>query len=543
MAKSKQVKTEYKLPNPLVYRLSNPGYTIYHRAALGGLAATIHAWGENQPGKITAKIESDRVSIAWNESISDKEFLRILLENSFRLTADKLIDLPGQQIDRDKDDLRIAIHNGISATFLQHNKMRPSEKEPRKIPLKLVDDDTESIFSYKAINDYAHKRAQGLGFIEDTESGSIPAMSAIPQWIIPGATSGASALEAPTDEIILLMYLMVGSAIFLLRPHTFKEKAQACLIVPNVVDLVAFSYAVGIINAENQNFERFNTNSYLNRVVGGAEEAALKFLLDYKMSDFSEVANCIDGCIAIAMGKVAWDKNQVNRSIIARVRGDYSEIKVFEAARSLGIARPIKMENGDTFVVPSSAIPELVAANLAAERHWCFGFKTLVSEKKDFERMNFLRGGLQKMKKAIENPEDRLIIQAFHEAWNNTMGELGERARKGEFIFDIKVENEREKMRNAILRAKTPDILAGWFLRFCADASKKASVRTFQQNGEEIRKFIFNQRNFDRFQNLCLFALVSYAGDENKQRKNAGDKTQDNTNINQSETTNTIQGA
>ena len=26
---------------PLVYRLSKPGFTIYHRAALGGLAATI----------------------------------------------------------------------------------------------------------------------------------------------------------------------------------------------------------------------------------------------------------------------------------------------------------------------------------------------------------------------------------------------------------------------------------------------------------------------------------------------------------------------
>ena len=30
----------------LIYRLGNPDYTIYHRAALGGLAATIRAWGD-----------------------------------------------------------------------------------------------------------------------------------------------------------------------------------------------------------------------------------------------------------------------------------------------------------------------------------------------------------------------------------------------------------------------------------------------------------------------------------------------------------------
>ena len=209
MAKLKAITSEYKLPNPLVYRLSNSGYTIYHRAALGGLAATIRAWGQNLPPGITAKIERDEVSIAWDKDISDKEFLRILLDNSFRLTADKLIDLPGQQIDPDKDDLRIVIHNGISATFLQHNKMRPSEKEPRKMPLKFIDDDTERIFSYKAINDYAHKRAQKLCKIGtskfdllDKNLSGLPSTAVIPQWVIPGATDGASALEAPTDEVI-----------------------------------------------------------------------------------------------------------------------------------------------------------------------------------------------------------------------------------------------------------------------------------------------------------------------------------------------------
>lgn len=518
MAKLKRTKSEYKLPNPLVYRLSDPNYTIYHRAALGGLAATIHAWhkNKNQPSEIKAEIERDQVSIAWDKKLSDREFLRILLENSFQLTTDKMLDLPGQQVDADKDDLRIAIHNGISMTFLQHNKMRPSEKEPRKIPLKLFDDDTESIFSYKAINDYAHKRAQGLGFIEQSKSDFLPETSAIPQWIIPGSTTGASALEAPTEEVILLMYLMVGCAIFQLRPHTFKEKAQACLIVPDVIDLKAFSRAIGRINSQRQGFERF-TNSFLNRIVGGAEEAALRFLLDLQAEDLLEAERSVNGCIAVAMGKVAWDKNQVNRSIIARLRSDYPEIKVFEAAQVLGRAKVLKTKDGNDFVVPSSPIPELVAANLAAGRHWAFGFKTLVSEKKDFERMNFSRGGLQKMKEAIKDEEDKLIIDVFHDAWRRIRGEMRTRANRDGLDYLRLLEVRKEKTRNEILREKTVGGLTTWFLRFCAEATGGGSLPSLKrEEGEVVRKFIFNPRNFDRFQNLCLFALVSYPSKENK---------------------------
>ena len=38
------------MENELIYSLSHPGYTIYHRAALGGLAATIRAWGYESAG-------------------------------------------------------------------------------------------------------------------------------------------------------------------------------------------------------------------------------------------------------------------------------------------------------------------------------------------------------------------------------------------------------------------------------------------------------------------------------------------------------------
>jgi hypothetical protein len=131
----------------LIYRLTNPDYTIYHRAALGGLAATVEMWRkrEEMPEGIEASVEASRVRLSWGDDLTDQEALRRILDASFRLTSDKLIDLVGHGIPAGGSaiELRLAIHNGLCTTFLQHNKMRPSEKEPRRISIRNPDTETE----------------------------------------------------------------------------------------------------------------------------------------------------------------------------------------------------------------------------------------------------------------------------------------------------------------------------------------------------------------------------------------------------------------
>jgi len=80
----------------LIYRLSNPGYTVYHRAALGGLAATMKALAleDGMPEGLSAEVTSDTVRIWWSEELPDRDAVARLLASSFRLTKDKMIDLP-----------------------------------------------------------------------------------------------------------------------------------------------------------------------------------------------------------------------------------------------------------------------------------------------------------------------------------------------------------------------------------------------------------------------------------------------------------------
>jgi CRISPR-associated protein Cas8a1/Csx13 len=493
----------------LNYQLNNPNYTIYHRAALGGLAATIHAWGNKPPTGITAQLEKDSISLCWNDEVTDQEALNRILEASFKLTESKLIDLPGQGLKPDQDDLRLAIHNGICGTFLQHNKMRPGEKEPRLLPIQSVDEENiREIFTYKAVNSYAHQKAQGTGLLEPKLKGKFPATAAIPQSIVPGAMTGANQLETSADEAILLLFLMVACPVFLLRPRTYQEKAQYCVVVPDVLDLKGF---VRDLTRIAQTDLKIKCNRYSGRVVGGYEEAALRFLTDLHSANITERAS-VANCLAIAMGKVSWDKNQINRSLVIKLNANYDELEVFQkASQELGKTKFLKSKKGEGFAIPASPIPELIAANLAAERHWCANFITLVSDKKDFTNILYSNA----MKEAIKDDDDQAIISVFQNAWRLKMKSLYKRAADQKLKPEPLIDNEREKIRNALLRAKTQEALAAWLMQFCADATRDGGVIELLKNdSERIRKFIFKRATFDhfqRFQNLCLFALVSYA--------------------------------
>ena len=100
------------------------------------------------------------------------------------------------------------------------------------------------------------------------------------------------------------------------------------------------------------------------------------------------------------------------------------------------------------------------------------------------------------------------------------MGQIYKRAEKDHLDSNRLIEVRQEKIRNEILRLKTSEATANWFLKFCADSTKGRPLPSVQEDAELIRDFIFNRRNFDRLQNLLLFALVSYESDKNNKETN-----------------------
>ncbi|CAM3466040.1 type I-MYXAN CRISPR-associated Cas8a1/Cmx1 [Brevibacillus invocatus] len=503
----------------LMYRLQDKGYTVYHRAALGGLAATIHAWQTNRsdiaPLDLKYEYDEQSVSIGWGEEVSDKEAIMRLLAASFRLTSNKLIDLPGLGLEDNQDGLRVAIHNGITGSFLQHNKMRPGEKENRTVNVAMEEDDVQMV-SYKGLYSYAHQTAQGTDLF--TKKGGLSKIATIPQSLIPGSTAGSGDLQASWKEVYLLLYLIVGSPIYLLRPRIQQEKLQTAIIVPYVTNLIDYTFTIKQFARSPQKARHYA--DYDRRIVGGAQEAGIRFVTELSLEQtLNSEWGGVGGCMVVTMGKVSWDNNQINRSSTYHIGTNYEEIDIYLAAyqSALGGVTKLKTKKEGIFAIPSSSVPALVASNLASERHWCAGLLDLVKEQKDFRKLLPLKGGFQAMKEAIRNKQDRIIIEAFHEAWRRTMGQMGERARREGLDFTRQLEVEQEKIRNTILRLKTSDSLANWFLRFCASATGGGTLSSFQTNMKEIHAFITDARNYERFQNLCLFALLSYTKDEANQ--------------------------
>jgi len=487
------------------YCLSDPGLTIYQRAALGGLAATIQAWGKSPPEGITATFSSTEVTLGWGNDLTDREATDRILQAAFRLTKDQLIDLPGHQLPPDRVDTRAAIHDGICATFLQHPKKRPGPGGERMIVL--MSDEEPVPISYKPVSQYTHQNTLPDKVIECDKNGDWPPSVQIPQSLIPGAIAGAESLTTTAAQGLLLAFLMVGSAVFLVRAGKGNEKANACIVLPDVRDLKRFAKSVS-------RMANGRCGTYLGRFAGGVEEAALAFLLDLETEQMGEDCG-VSGAQAIAMGRVAWGgKNQNYRSLSVRMGRSYAEGRVFLAARThLSHTKLLKKKDGNGFAIPASPIPQLVAANLGANLHWCTSFRDLVAERKDFRNILTQSKGISHMKEAIESREDVALIDSFHAAWNMTMGALANRASTEGASFERLVEVERERIRNAILRAKTGEALANWFLRFCAEATRGASLGPVRSNATIMRQFLFNPRNSDRLQNLLLFALVSYSGE------------------------------
>jgi CRISPR-associated protein Cas8a1/Csx13 len=523
--------------SPIVYSLNDPGFTIYHRAALGGLAATIRSWGirgravepplvfekdgtsgggilrDDSGRDIRASLDGRSVTLEWEGTTTDREALALILKASFRRTVKGMIYLPGQGFGPEREDVQIAAHNGYSQTFLQHPKKRPGQGiESVTI---LDDDDKTYLFSYKKVDRYSHQMAQGTSLLGEgwnIEAGDLPEMASVSQSLLPGATGGAGDLAGTPEQVFLLHFLMVACPVFSIRSRKREAKTQNCLVVSDVSNLEDFASRIEEIGARSID----KTNSYLGRIAGGAEEAAMRFMIDLRGKEsVEELGVC--GAQVYAMGKVPWDSNQQNRSWIARIDlpSQYPDFAIFEAAAgTLGRAKVIKTKKGEPFAVPSSPLPDLIAANLASGGHWSDGFQELVAKREDFEKLSYRREGLRAMNNAIRDEEDRLVIRYFQKAWSMKMGSLGERSRDQNLFFTHLAERERERIRNDLLRTKTSDQLAGWFMRFVADATRGGTPRELTDNADALRKFVFNPRNVDRLKNLLLFALISYAAPE-----------------------------
>jgi CRISPR-associated protein Cas8a1/Csx13 len=522
------------------FRVDDPNYTNYHRAAVGGLAATIAAFQKMPdlaPEGLSLSFDEQTVTIEYPDDMKRGEVFRRMLAASFRVDSNHLIDMPGQLFGTDDLSLRYAVHQGIiKSTFCQHNLTFTKVQKERML-LTLVKDDKKIQLPYIAVKTYAHQYAGGTGLLPDVENqmkakkkpkpdsddepevvrknGEESNTAFVRQHLVPGAMSGAKMIEASSEDVFLLCYLMVACPVFIIPPNMrLREKNSSyCIIIPDIIDLVRFSRSVermASVAAKIKQTDRLVVAAYINRIVAAGEEAALKFLMQITGDDIRHAADAgIQGCSAVSMGRVAWDPQQNNRTGAFRVGTRFPEIEIFRAAQQhLGEGKLILTKNDTYMEIANSLVPGLIATNLINRRHWATGFDQLIPDQDSFDMLvRYQRKGLAAMKNAVQDELDRLFIEAVQIAWRNNMGKIAERARREHANFSSLVDSRREEIRNDLNQARTSDKIQSWLMGFLSEAGH---IEIIKANGERFQKFVFDPHNFLRIKNLAIFSFISY---------------------------------
>jgi len=106
--------------------LRKPYMSWLHRAGIAGMWMTLKYLEESSsetsqiPEGLNWNLSSQSIELSWNGK--DRDILCWLFKQSFQISSEGLLSLTGLQEATLGADTKIAIHQGVTKTFLQHHK-------------------------------------------------------------------------------------------------------------------------------------------------------------------------------------------------------------------------------------------------------------------------------------------------------------------------------------------------------------------------------------------------------------------------------------
>ncbi|MFN3360767.1 MAG: type I-MYXAN CRISPR-associated Cas8a1/Cmx1 [Pseudanabaenaceae cyanobacterium] len=512
-----QLEQMKKHQTVLNYHLGDPYMTMLHRAGLAGLYMTLEQFEKEKItpfGGFTWQKSDRSITLSWEGN--DREVLDWLLKESFQL-RDGLIYFRALG-DVDIQPL-VTLHQGILGSFLQHNSTHKSTGKQSK-SFMLEEGKPELIIEYKALSTYSHQ-----DFTEklcDSKTGKLLGKTvAIAGWLSPGAVvkhiafSGQTAFEETASSALLLLFAPIACCFFGLRSKLKEQKAQYALVIPEVTNLSDYSY----YRREylNLGFRDFYASSL--------GDAGLKFLIRDSLVNKTGgiIRNLrIKTCHVITLGSVPWAGQQKTRTDVYTVSANETICTNYYVACDHLSDRVIdKKDNSSSWIAPSFA-REIIADNLARGKPWFADLSAIVNSGTLFQQLLYEREGLHKMIKDQRlqwTDQQRLFVQACHEAISKTYGQLSSRNQKNKEDStqdsDIKSRFEKVnvKFRTGLARCKNAISFREFITNFWA---KAGYIPTLQNHWEEVMKLVISDWRSAR--DLALLALASYKGKESKQQ-------------------------
>lgn len=506
----------------MICDLHRPGMTALHRVGLAGLYMTLDAFDRDADAKeelaeagLGWTLEERRVTLDFDDEQTDKA-LRKLMELAFQLDGG-FFRLPGLERGTPPTlEQKWLLYQALLGTFLQFGPHRPTGKKDALVIE--IDEQQMRIPGFAPIQKYRHQEAHKdfLG-----KKGALAEQVELVGWLYPGGSQRHvqwkdSYLEEPAELAFCLLFAPVGAIFFQVASRHSGRKARTALVLPTVSDLRSYSTLRRSLAAKG----------VLALTAASPTDAALQLAV---MAQGQGLAEHLDGPIRVmAFGIVTWNEKQKSRTASCAVTpaqlpgmANYQRASaIFKNHWQIIKAKTDRKGNvkepEHAFVRPFTA-REIIADNIANRRPWHARFAEYMTGKETRISLQFERKELFQMTQEADydHPNERIFIQACHEAWRRRLGQLGDRSRREHISFSRLAGGEYEKLRVALARCKNATTLRAALTDFWSRAGSLPSL----QKGWGAILPLLEENDWRKARDLALLALASYQPSNDDEQK------------------------
>ncbi|MEZ6132514.1 MAG: type I-MYXAN CRISPR-associated Cas8a1/Cmx1 [Planctomycetaceae bacterium] len=566
-----------RLRDGLTWRLSDPGMGLLERAGLAALYMSLRAAEEmgvkDELAPLTwseSDLKSDSVTVRSTED--DKSALMKLFEWAWQVREGVLF-FPAVHRDtamKDNRHLRVATHNGVFSTFLQHINVQPKLSREFHIveldvgkslrfsferPARRVDDLDQPLnpktkrpfkkkvesFTVRPVNEVS-KLLTGRG---ELQSGTVELSS----WVFPGIAPRydlEQAWEGPATTAVLNMLAPIA-CVFQRLPN---EDNTSLVVVPDVQNLEDFDLGR---NSPTIHGDPVWTD------LASLSDAGLRFLSIYQTRRARQELS--SGCRIFAMGTVGfYNKGQCIRKGVVDIASEQRLLRRYrllekhlgnrwcrrrmETEQKPAVTKKKSTEKSETGVPEANgfiSVPTVrgrIADNLILGQPWYFDLAEPLRWDHDaLERQRKRRPGISIERIWYENlsryqKEPLMNLIREDEMWDDPLerdfahvfweilGALYYREKEavdrgGSRSWGDRIEDLNEDIRRNLTRAKTGPLLRETISELLARPVEKYRSPTLRQNPGLMWRLI--DRDWKRGRDLALLALASYQNKEKRE--------------------------
>ena len=508
----------------VAYNLFDSNMDRYTRAGLAALYMSLKAAEKMRPPELSPvswKMTKEFVSLKWE--CTDQEFMDVLMRWCWQVDDGGMLYFPAihfpwlmkdvqHSVSKDSQYERHCMHDGIVYTFLQHGKVRKSEKN-RKEQQHVLDGESNEFIRYRYKPFKKHSGAlpcwrSAKDFCNSKKifKDKVPMKG----WAMPGAaarypsdTKGSVSWEEAfrCSPLTSILYLLAPIVCF------YHRKAQSYFfIIPDIYNLVTFS--------KRRFHTKLNPDIFDMTTTGDAGLHTLTCL----------VRKGVGGCQVVQIGP-AYIPNQRSRKKVVTIP-ELTEEKIHRYRLILkALPNPlVKGKNGSFYGVDSEKCPTLrglFADNLVQGFKWYKGLSgsnVFYSILKDGKKAFFLGKSLTMLRESNKMFDEEIEMQFMeavqhalrikfakeYEAANRFSGSPSSRSASS------RIDDLRSKIIRDINGSRTPAEFRSFLAKFFADGSKLT-------NKEMLKVFEDIKTNkWSEWKDLMLLAIATYKSNKEK---------------------------